>query len=129
MTQPEVSQQGSRERRTGLHRLGEPPNRMLLVDDAKLEPLKTQPSLSAYLKQIHFYRDYVWAEARSKANRNGEGTFLGRAWIVLDPLLQTALYALVFGVILQTSRGMDNFVGFLVLGVTFFQVSTKGFSS
>jgi len=38
------------------------------------------------------------------------------------------MYALLFGVILQISRGIDNFVGFLVIGTAFFGITTAGFS-
>lgn len=101
----------------------------MLVDDSNLGPLYSRPSFGKYLKELLSYRHFVVFEGRSRSNRNGSGTLLGRAWIVLDPLLQTVLYVLVFGVILQTSRGMENFVGFLVLGVVFFQNSIKGLSS
>lgn len=118
-----------REFKVGLHRLGESPQKVTLVDDTNLNPLYSRPNLWNYLKQLVWYRHFIVFEGRSKANQNGTGTALGRAWIILDPLLQTALYVLVFGVILQTSRGMENFVGFLVLGVVFFQNAIKGINS
>lgn len=101
----------------------------MLVDDSNLGPLYSRPNFWKYLKGLVWYRHFVIFEGRSRSNQNGNGTLLGRAWIVLDPLLQTALYVLVFGIILQTSRGMENFVGFLVLGVVFFQNSIKGLNS
>lgn len=128
MTETSDKAQLGRERRVGLHRLGESPQKLILIDDSKLVPLYSRPNLWSYLKRLVAYRHFMFFEGRSKANQNGNGTVLGRAWVVLDPLLQTALYVLVFGIILQTSRGMDNFVGFLVLGVVFFQNSIKGLS-
>lgn len=129
MTDSKQERNSDREFKVGLHRLGEAPQTTVLVDDSNLGPLYSRPSFWNYMKELLWYRHFVVFEGRSKANRNGSGTLLGRAWIVLDPLLQTALYVLVFGVILQTSRGMENFVGFLVLGVVFFQNSIKGISS
>lgn len=129
MTESKQEMSSDREYRVGLHRLGEAPQKTVLVDDSNLRPLYSRPTLWKYLREIIWYRHFVVFEGRSTANQNGSGTVLGRAWIVLDPLLQTALYVLVFGVILQTSRGMDNFVGFLVLGVVFFQNSIKGLNS
>ncbi|MGP5573737.1 ABC transporter permease [Corynebacterium casei] len=129
MTDSSDKTQLGRELTVGAHRLGEPPQRITLIDDSKLGPLYSRPSFWSYFKQLMAYRHFILFEGRSKANQNGQGTFLGRAWVVLDPLLQTALYVLVFGIILQTSRGMDNFVGFLVLGVVFFQNSIKGLTS
>ena len=55
--------------------------------------------------------------------------FLGRAWLVLDPLFQVLLYVFVFGVIIGASRGMDNFPGFLAIGVIFFRNASRGLSS
>lgn len=129
MTASNQERYADREYKVGLHRLGEAPQKTVLVDDSNLSPLYSRPSFWKYLKELVWYRHFMVFEGRSKANRNGTGTLLGRAWIILDPLLQTALYVLVFGVILQTSRGMENFVGFLVLGVVFFQNSIKGLNS
>ena len=35
-------------------------------------------------------------------------------------MLDAIVYFLVFGLLLQTSRGIDNFIGYLIIGVTFF---------
>ncbi|AGS35381.1 ABC transporter permease [Corynebacterium maris DSM 45190] len=55
--------------------------------------------------------------------------FLGQLWILLNPVLQVALFAFVFGVILNVSRGIDNFIGFLILGVIFFGFVSGGLSA
>ncbi|MBI9001192.1 ABC transporter permease [Corynebacterium sp. CCM 9185] len=49
------------------------------------------------------------------------GMFLGRVWLILAPILDVLLYGFVFGVLLKTSRGIEYFVLFLFIGVTFFQ--------
>src|SRR5699024_542360 len=38
-------------------------------------------------------------------------------------------YAVVFGLIMKVSRGMDNFIGFLLIGVIFFGFFSTGISS
>lgn len=55
--------------------------------------------------------------------------YLGRAWIVLQPILDTAVYVLVFGVVLNVSKNIDHFVGYLVLGVIFFNFITRALNS
>lgn len=55
--------------------------------------------------------------------------FLGRAWIVLQPILDSAVYILVFGVVLKVSRNIEYFIGYLVLGVIFFGFITRGLNS
>jgi teichoic acid transport system permease protein len=50
---------------------------------------------------------------------------LGSAWLVLTPLFLAALYYFAFGVLLGTGRGIDNFVGFLIVGVFLFQYAAR----
>lgn len=101
-------------------------NGTVLVNRTGLHPLSNRQTLGRYLRDLASRRTFIFADARSKSFRNGSGTFLGKLWIFFDPLLQVALYALVFGVILNTSRGVDNFIGFLILGVIFFKYVTSG---
>lgn len=102
---------------------------MVLVSDEGLSTLKVRPSFWKYLGDIWSIRAFVYKEAQVKAFSTGRDTFLGRLWLFLDPIFQVSLYGLVFGLILQVSRGMDNFIGFLVIGVIFFRVLTRGLSS
>lgn len=88
--------------------------------------VRARKPIADYLKNIYELRWFVAVEARSLAFSASRGNYLGKIWIVLDPLLQVAIYAVVFGLILNTSRGMENFVGFLVLGVTFFGYFQRG---
>lgn len=52
-------------------------------------------------------------------------TVLGNAWHLLNPALSIAVYYLIFGVVLETDRGVDNFIGFLTVGVFVFQFTQK----
>lgn len=101
----------------------------VLVDDTLLQRLDARPTLGIYLKQLWQRRTFIWYDARSKAFKAGKNTYLGRLWVVLEPLLQVSVYGLVFGIILQVSRGFDNFVGFLVIGVIFFGFVSKSLSA
>lgn len=103
--------------------------RILLVEDKNLQKLEQRPSLAIYLRQIWRRRHFIRAYARSAAFGSGRDTYLGKVWIILDPALQVAVYALVFGVVLKVSRGMDNFIGFLVIGVIYFRFLSSGLST
>lgn len=92
----------------------------MIVDDTNLISHNSRPSFLNYLKSVWEIRHFVWYDARGRSFQAGRGTFLGRWWILLNPLAQLLVYLLVFGLILKSSRGIDNFVGFLVIGVTFF---------
>jgi teichoic acid transport system permease protein len=52
---------------------------------------------------------------------------LGQLWQVLTPLLNAAVYFLIFGVLLGTSRGVPNFVAFLVTGIFIFNFTQRSF--
>lgn len=101
----------------------------ILVNGSGLHELQSRPPLKQYVREIWRIRAFTFLNARTRANTQGRDTFLGKAWIVLDPLIQTAFYGFVFGVILNVSRGMDNFPGFLALGIVFFRLSTRGIKS
>jgi len=50
---------------------------------------------------------------------------LGQLWQVLTPLLNAAVYYLIFGVILVTTRGVPNFLGFLITGIFIFNFTQR----
>jgi teichoic acid transport system permease protein len=50
---------------------------------------------------------------------------LGQLWQVLTPLLNAAVYYLIFGVILGTNRGVPNFLGFLITGIFIFNFTQR----
>lgn len=90
-----------------------------------LSPIGTRPSLGRYLADLWGRRHFIWTDARLRALSGNEGTVLGNAWLVLSPLLNAAVYAVLFGFVLQTSRGIENFLHFLVVGVFMFQFSAR----
>lgn len=52
-------------------------------------------------------------------------TVLGQLWHLLNPLLLTGVYYLIFGVALDLSRGVDNFIAFLTIGIFTFHYTQK----
>jgi teichoic acid transport system permease protein len=54
---------------------------------------------------------------------------LGQMWQVLTPLLNVAVYWLIFGKILDTSRGIPDYIPFLVVGVFVFNFTQRAFIS
>lgn len=94
--------------------------RMILVDQESVRRVHVRPNLSAYLKTLWNRRFFIWADARAQALREGDNTFLGKLWVFINPLIQVIVYVVIFGLVLKTNRGIDNFVGFLVIGVIYF---------
>lgn len=92
------------------------------VDASKLQTLQSRPALREYCRQLWDRRFYIWTDAKFKALRTTKDYRLWRTWLVLQPLLDVAFYAFLFGFILKTSRGIENFIGYLILGVIFMRM-------
>lgn len=102
---------------------------VILVSSGSLETLRARPSFLEYIDKLWAHRHFILSDGRARAFASGRGMFLGAAWIILNPAIQVALYAFVFGYVLKISRGMDNFIGFLIVGVIFFSFISGGLSS
>jgi teichoic acid transport system permease protein len=81
--------------------------------------------LSTYVDGLWKRRSYVWHVAVSELRSRQMTSVLGNLWHLLNPLLQVGVYFLVFGLILDTSRGVDNFLAFLTIGVFVFGYSQR----
>ena len=92
-----------------------------------LEPSAVRPSALAYLKQLWQRRHFVVAFATARNVAMYSEARLGQVWQILTPLLNAAVYFLIFGVILDTRRGVPNFIPFLVTGVFIFNFTQRSF--
>jgi teichoic acid transport system permease protein len=93
-----------------------------------LRPMGVRPPLKSYLQKLYKRRDLVWELADSSAYARNQGSYLGQAWAVLDPLLLAIFYVLVFGLLFPPG-GINNVVGFITVGIftyTFFQNGVLG---
>jgi teichoic acid transport system permease protein len=78
------------------------------------------PSLPEYTRQLWAYRHFIASYANAKVSSALGKTRLGVFWQVLTPLINASVYYLIFGVILNTKSGVDNFVAYLCTGVFIF---------
>jgi teichoic acid transport system permease protein len=92
-----------------------------------LEPSAARPSALAYLKQLWQRRHFVVAFATARNVAMYSDARLGQVWQILTPLLNAAVYFLIFGVILDTKRGVPNFIPFLVTGIFIFTFTQRSF--
>lgn len=81
-----------------------------------LQPMGTRPSLGKYIKSTIMRSEFLIALASARAQAENQNTYLGQFWTVLTPLLNSLVYVLIFGVMLDTTRGLDNVIGFIVVG-------------
>jgi teichoic acid transport system permease protein len=78
------------------------------------------PSLPAYARLLWSYRHFIASYANAKVSSALGNTRLGMFWQVLTPLFNAAVYYVIFGVILNTKGGVDNFIPYLCTGVFIF---------
>ena len=89
-----------------------------------LEPIGEKTTLAEYFKELWHRRHFIWRESKNKVFNKSSNTFLGPLWLVLNPLLNAAFYWVIFGIVLGISRGMDNFVAFIIIGILMFRFSS-----
>jgi len=77
-----------------------------------------------YTRRLWHRRWFVAAYATSSNAVGYEGNILGHAWQLLTPLLNIAVYYLIFGLLLNTNRGVPNYIAFLSVGVFVFTFCT-----
>ena len=78
------------------------------------------PSLPQYARQLWSYRHFISAYANAKVSSSLGNTRLGMIWQVLTPLINAAVYYVIFGVVLGTRGDVGNFIAYLCTGVFIF---------
>ncbi|MFE6828996.1 ABC transporter permease [Streptomyces sp. NPDC057690] len=76
-----------------------------------------RPSLPEYIRQLWARRHFITAFATAKLTAQYSQAKLGQVWQVMTPLLNAAVYYFIFGVLLETKKGVADFIPFLVTGV------------
>lgn len=88
-----------------------------------------RPPLNAYIRQVWQRRHFIWAFASARNISMYTESRLGQVWQVLTPLLNAGVYYLIFGLLLPTSRGLPDFIPFLVTGVFVFTFTQRSVQS
>lgn len=97
-----------------------------LVARNQLKRAGARPPLADYTRELWGRRHFIIEFSKASNAVGYSRSFLGQAWQVLTPLLNAAVYYLIFGLLLKTNRGISNFIAFLVVGMfvfTFMQSS------
>ncbi|MBX6166860.1 MAG: ABC transporter permease [Thermobispora bispora] len=84
-----------------------------------------RPSMPAYLRQLWDRRHFIVTYATSRNVSKYSESALGQLWQVLTPLLNAAVYWLMFGVILDQRKNIDNYPAFLITGVMVFTFTQR----
>ena len=103
-------------------------------DDQDLSALAVQWGLSSssarqpmgsYVRELWSRRYFIIALGSGRKSTQYRDTSLGRLWQVLGPILNAIVYYFIFGILLQTSKGVENFAGFLIIGVFTFTYTQR----
>ncbi|MYS78284.1 ABC transporter permease, partial [Streptomyces sp. SID5926] len=76
-----------------------------------------RPSLPRYVRDLWARRHFIGAFSTAKLTAQYSQAKLGQLWQVMTPLLNAAVYYFIFGLLMDTKRGVEDFVPFLVTGV------------
>ena len=97
----------------------------MAVDLRAVSRVGARPSLIDYIVSLWNYRHFVLYDAKARVQSSNKRDRLGSAWLLLDPLLNGFGYFLIFGLLLNADRGIENFLGYLIIGIFMFQISTR----
>lgn len=94
-----------------------------------LKQSAARPPLRKYVNDVWARRNFIWAFASAKNISMYTDSRLGQVWQLLTPILNVAVYYLIFGVLLNTSRNVPDFIPFLVTGVFMFGFTQRSIQS
>lgn len=103
--------------------------REVSVPRSGLERVGARPTLARYFRRLWACRGYLAYDAKLSLGTRNRQNVLGNVWLVLTPLLNGITYFIVFGLLLGTSRGVDNFIAFLTVGVFMFSFTSRTVST
>lgn len=101
----------------------------LSVDVRGLQRVGARPGFVDYLVQVWNYREFIFYDAKSRVQSGNRRDRLGSIWLILNPVLNGLTYFLIFGLMLGTGAGIENFVGYLVIGIFLFQYSSRAITN
>jgi teichoic acid transport system permease protein len=79
-----------------------------------------RPGLIEYTRQLWDRRHFINEFAKARTQAQYTQARLGQLWQVMTPLLNAAVYYLIFGLLLGTHKGIDNYIAYLVTGIFIF---------
>jgi teichoic acid transport system permease protein len=94
-------------------------------DVSHLRSSDASQSLLTYVRHAWRRRHFAYAMPAERFRSRHQNTVLGNLWNLLNPLLTAGVYFLIFGVILNASRGVDNYIFWLVIGLFAFRLTNS----
>jgi len=92
-----------------------------------LKKTAIRPPLRSYASELWQRRYFIGGFATARNIAMYTEARLGQVWQVLTPLLNATVYYLIFGLLLNTSRGVPDYISFLVTGIFVFNFTQRAF--
>ncbi|HEY1673722.1 MAG TPA: ABC transporter permease [Streptosporangiaceae bacterium] len=96
-----------------------------LAANAGLKPSAERPGLFDYLSKLWQRRHFILTYATARNVSMYTDARLGQVWQVLTPLLNCAVYYLIFGILFKANRGIEHYIPYLVIGVFIFTFTER----
>ncbi|MDJ0316242.1 ABC transporter permease [Arthrobacter antibioticus] len=96
----------------------------LSLDLSQLSRVGARPGFLDYLVQLWDFRSFIIYDARARVKSGTRRDKLGSVWLLLNPIFNGATYFAVFGLLLGTGKGIPNFIGYLIVGMFLFQMTS-----
>lgn len=84
--------------------------------------------IGVYLRRLWARRSYTWHVSQAELRQRQITTVFGSFWHLLNPALSIGVYFLIFGLVLETDRGVGStgdFLLFLTVGLFVFQYTQR----
>jgi teichoic acid transport system permease protein len=91
-----------------------------LASEFGLQLIGLRPPFLLYLRRIWHRRYFIIELSRAREQSANAESRLGQIWQVLNPLLNAAVYFLIFGVLLNTRSNIHDYIAWLVIGIFLF---------
>lgn len=98
---------------------------MVLRSHDGLIELGQAPDTDQYLRDLWARREFAYHLPMADLRTQNLDKALGQLWHILNPALMIGVYYLVFEVIVNLTRGLDNFIGFLTIGILLFSLQMR----
>jgi teichoic acid transport system permease protein len=101
-----------------------------LAAEYGLRPSAQRPTIGTYLTELWRRWSFIMGFATARNVAMYTEAKLGQLWQILAPLLNAGVYFLIFGLIIKgVSRGVPDYLPFLVTGVFVFSFTQRTFIS
>lgn len=99
------------------------PSKLVKIDLTGMSVQGARGSFVDYWVGLWDARAFMVHEARAKITGGVGRDKLGNLWLIINPLLTGAMFYFIFGVMLNSSRGIENFIGYLSIGIFMFTLT------